>query len=201
MKRSLGAAAAAMTIVLAGCATPPAGPTVAVMPAANKNFDAFQQDQAICTGYASQQVGGQAQVANNQAVGGAVLGTVLGAGLGAAAGGGTGAAIGAASGAVAGTALGAGYSGSSNYGTQQQYNIAYAQCMAARGNKVPTDQAAYGPPGYAYSAGYYPYGYYPYGYYGAYPYWPVGVSVGWGGGWGWRGGWGWHGGWGGRRHW
>ena len=70
---------------------------------------------------------------------------MLGAGLGAAAGGGPGAAIGAASGAVAGTALGAGYSGESNYGTQQRYNIAYAQCMAAKGNQVPRTQAAYGP--------------------------------------------------------
>jgi outer membrane lipoprotein SlyB len=192
--------------VLAGCATPPAGPTVAVMPGPNKNFDAFQADQAVCTSYASQAVGGQPQVANDQAVGGAVLGTVLGAGLGAAAGGGPGAAIGAASGAVAGTALGAGYSGASNYDSQQRYNIAYAQCMKAKGNNAPTSQAAYGPPeagpGYAYPAGYYG-GYYPYGYYGAY--WPVGLGWGWGGccwggwygGWGWHGGWGWRGGWGG----
>jgi len=184
MKRSLAAATVAMVALLAGCATPPAGPTVAVMPGANKNFDAFQQDQAACTGYASQQTGGQARAANNQAVGGAVLGTVLGAGLGAAAGGGTGAAIGAASGAVAGTAAGAGYSGSSSYGTQQQYNIAYAQCMTARGNQAPTSQAAYGPPGYGYYGGYYPYGYSPYGY--GYPYWPYGVGFGWG----WHGGWG-----------
>ena len=32
------------------------------------------------------------------------------------------------------------------YGVQQRYNIAYAQCMAAHGNKVPQSQAAYGPP-------------------------------------------------------
>ena len=51
---------------------------------------------------------GQAQAANNQAVGGAVLTTVLGAGLGAAIGGGHGAAIGAASGAGLGAGLGAG---------------------------------------------------------------------------------------------
>jgi uncharacterized protein YcfJ len=196
MKRSPAAAAAAIAIFLGGCATPPTGPTVAVMPAANKNFDAFQQDQATCTSYASQQVGGQAQMANNQAVGGAVLGTVLGAGIGAAAGGGPGAAIGAASGALVGTSAGAGYSGSTNYGTQQQYNIAYAQCMAAHGNQVQTTQAAYNQPAYGYAAGYYPYGYYPYGYDGGYPYWGFGVGCCWGG-WGWRGGWGggWHGGW------
>jgi outer membrane lipoprotein SlyB len=189
MTRSIGVVAGlAMLVVLAGCATQPVGPTVAVMPAANKNFDAFQQDQAVCTGYASQQVGGQAQVANNQAVGGAVLGTVLGAGLGAAAGGGAGAAIGAASGAVAGTALGAGYSGGSSYEIQQRYNIAYAQCMAAKGNRVPTSQAAYNPPrpypSYPYSPGYYPYGYSPWGY--GYGYGPA-IGFGFGYGYGWHG--------------
>ncbi len=187
MKRSIGAVAgSAMLVLLAGCATQPVGPTVAVMPAANKNFDTFQQDQSVCTGYASQQVGGQAQAANNQAVGGAILGTALGAGLGAAAGGGVGAAIGAASGAVVGTGMGAGYSGGSGYQIQQRYNIAYAQCMAAHGNKVPTQQAAYSPPAPAYYPGYaYPYapGYYPFGYYGGYGYGygPV-VGFGFGGG-------------------
>jgi outer membrane lipoprotein SlyB len=187
MTRSIGVfAGSAMLVLLAGCATQPVGPTVAVMPAANKDFGAFQQDQAVCTGYAGQQVGGQAQFANNQAVGGAVLGTVLGAGLGAAAGGGAGAAIGAASGAVAGTALGAGYSGGSAYEIQQRYNIAYAQCMAAKGNRVPTSQAAYNPPRpypvYPYPVGYYPYGYGPWGY----GYGPT-VGIGFGYGWGWRG--------------
>lgn len=146
MKRSIGSVAGvALLAVLTGCATRPLGPTVAVMPAANKNFDQFQQEQAVCKGWADQQVGYGPQQANNQAVGGALLTTALGAGLGAAAGGGVGAAIGAASGAVAGTALGAGYSGSSSYAIQRQYNIAYAQCMAAHGNKAPTQQAAYNP--------------------------------------------------------
>ena len=186
---------AAGLALLAGCATRPLGPTVAVMPAANKNFDQFAQEQTVCKGYADQQVGGQPQQANNQAVGGAVLGTVLGAGIGAAAGGGVGAAIGAASGAALGTGLGAGYSSAAGYGIQRQYNIAFAQCMAAHGNQVPTQQAAYNPPrpypayGYGYPypyAGYYP-GYAGWGYPGPY----YGVSFGWGGGWGGRWG-GWH---------
>jgi outer membrane lipoprotein SlyB len=188
MKRSARiATGSAMLVLLAGCATQPVGPTVAVMPAANKNFDQFQQDQQVCTGYAGQQVGGQAQAANNQAVGGAILGTALGAGLGAAAGGGPGAAIGAASGAVAGTALGAGYSGGSGYEIQQRYNIAYAQCMAAHGNTVPTQQAAYNPPPPAYYPGYaYPYPYYPFGFYGPYGY-GYGPAVGFGFGCCWHG--------------
>jgi outer membrane lipoprotein SlyB len=189
MKRfRLAIAGATVLGLLAGCATQPLGPTVAVMPGQNKSFDSFVQDQSVCTAYANQAVGGQAQVANNQAVGGAILGTALGAGLGAAAGGGTGAAIGAASGAVAGTALGAGYSGRAGYAVQQQYNIAYAQCMAGHGNQVPTSQEAYGPPaGYppAYYGGYYPGYYYPYDYYGpwAYPYYygpAFGVGFGFG---------------------
>jgi hypothetical protein len=158
-------------LALAGCVTPPTGPRIAVMPGANKPFEVFQQDQAVCGSYASQQVGGRAEAANNQAVGGAVLGTALGAGLGAAAGGGSGAAIGAASGAVVGTGLGAGMSGNSQWSIQRSYDIAYAQCMAAHGNQVPTAQADYDPPVDPYAYGYYPYGYYPY------------FGFGYGGGW------------------
>jgi outer membrane lipoprotein SlyB len=184
MKRSLSGVAA--LALLAGCATPPLGPNVYVQPGPNKDFAAFQQDQSLCTSYASQQVGGQSQQANNQAVGGAILGTVLGAGIGAAAGGGTGAAIGAASGAALGTGAGAGYSANAQYGIQRRYDIAYAQCMTAQGNKAPASQAAYTPAPGPYPAYGYPYPYYAgYGYYG--PGWygpPVAVGFGWG--WGWR---------------
>jgi hypothetical protein len=174
MMRSKGVvAASAMMVLLAGCAQQPLGPTVAVMPADNKNFDQFAQDQSVCTSYAGQQVGGEAQVANNQAVGGTLLTTALGAGLGAAAGGGMGAAIGAASGALVGSAGAANYSGAAGYDIQQRYDIAYVQCMAAHGNKVPTSQAASGPPGPASYPGAYPYPYYPFGgFYGPY-YGPV----------------------------
>jgi uncharacterized protein YcfJ len=136
-------------IALAGCATTPLGPTVPVMPAQNKPFEAFAQDQTICKQYADQQVNGQAEVANNQAVGGAILTTVLGAGLGAAVGGGPGAAIGAASGAVVGSAGGANASGWRQGGIQRQYDIAYAQCMAAKGNQVPGMGGGGPPRGYA----------------------------------------------------
>ena len=196
MKRFHSAVAGVAALaLLAGCATEPLGPTVAVMPGQNKSFDQFTQDQSVCTAYASQRVGGQAQVANDQAVGGAILGTALGAGIGAAAGGGTGAAIGAASGALAGTTLGAGYSGRAGYAVQQQYNIAYAQCMAGHGNQVPTSQAAYGPPAGYYPAYYgYPGYYYPHDYYGpwGYPYFgPIGIGIGFGFGCcgGWHGHW------------
>jgi hypothetical protein len=131
----------ALALLLSGCAQTPMGPTVQVMPGPGKPFDAFQADQYNCKGYADQAVAGQAQNANNRAVGAAAIGTVLGAGLGAAIGGGRGAAIGAGSGAIAGTGIGMGSSSNEQMGIQQQYDNAYAQCMYAKGNMVP----GYGP--------------------------------------------------------
>src|SRR5579883_2713326 len=124
--------------LLSACAQPPMGPSVAVMPGPNKPFEVFQQDQAVCKDYASSQVAGQAQAANNQAVG---------AGLGAAIGGGRGAAIGAAGGAGIGTAYGASSSNYANMSIQQRYDIAFQQCMYSHGDQVPGYQPA---PGYGY---------------------------------------------------
>jgi putative peptidoglycan binding protein len=117
------------------------GPTVQVMPGPGKSLDAFAYDQAGCRQFAEGAVAGQAQNANNRAIGAAAIGTVLGAGLGAAIGGGRGAAIGAGSGAIAGTGIGMGSSANEQYGIQQQYDNAYAQCMYSKGNMVP----GYGP--------------------------------------------------------
>ncbi len=156
----------AIALVASACAAPPMGPRVAVMPPPNKPFEVFQQDKAVCMQYAQQAVGGQAQAANNQAVGGALLGTVLGAGLGAAVGGGRGAAIGAAGGAVAGTAVGANGSARAQYGIQGQYDNAYSECMYSKGNQVPgyyrAPPPSYGPPpGYGQSYSPPPSGGYP----------------------------------------
>jgi len=129
--------------LLEACATPPLGPTAQVLPARNKPFEVFRQDQTICTQYASSQVQGQAQQANNRALGGAVLGTVLGAGLGAAIGRGQGAAIGAAGGATFGTGIGASESGQSQYGIQAKYDNAYVQCMVSKGNQLPAARPVY----------------------------------------------------------
>jgi outer membrane lipoprotein SlyB len=138
MKRyQKGIAGLAALLVIGGCASTPPGPDVPVMPAQGKPFQTFQQDQAVCKGYADQVVGPAVQSANNQAIGTAVIGTLLGAGLGAAIGGGRGAAIGAASGAVVGTAAGANGSAWSQMSIQQHYDVAYSQCMYARGNQVP----------------------------------------------------------------
>jgi hypothetical protein len=96
------------------------------MPGPGKSFEAFTFDQAGCKQYAESSVAGQAQNANNRAVGAAAIGTVLGAGLGA---------------AIAGTGVGMGSSSNEQYGIQQQYDNAYAQCMYSKGNMVP----GYGP--------------------------------------------------------
>ncbi len=142
MRKSLQLSLVALSgaMLLQGCVQTPMGPTVQILPAPGKPFEAFQQDQYVCTQYAGQTVQGQAQQANNQAIGGAVLGTVLGAGLGAAVGGrhaGRGAAIGAASGAVVGTGIGAGSSANAQGGIQAQYDNAYVQCMVSKGNRLP----------------------------------------------------------------
>ena len=137
-------AAATSLALLAGCAQQPLGPRVAVMPAPNKPFSVFQEDDVICRNFAQQQVAGSAEAANSAQVGSAIIGTVLGAGLGAAIGGGQGAAIGAGAGALGGTAYGAGGAERGTYSAQQRYDIAYSQCMYSRGNQVPGFAAARG---------------------------------------------------------
>jgi len=144
LKPAAGSLAA--LLLLGGCVTQPMGPTVAVMPAPNKPFEVFQQDQAVCGQYAYEQTAGGAQQANNQQVLTGVVGTAIGAGLGAAIGGGRGAAIGAGSGALAGTLVGAGPAQQAQMSLQQRYDLAYSQCMYSRGNQVPGFQPAYYPP-------------------------------------------------------
>lgn len=139
-------AATTALVLLAGCAATPVGPRVQVMPAPNKPFQVFQEDDAVCRQFAAQQSAGVADQANAQQFGAAAIGTVLGAGLGAAAGGGRGAAIGAGAGAVAGTAYGSNAAVRGTYTAQQIYDNAYAQCMYSRGNQVPGYAAA---PAYA----------------------------------------------------
>jgi uncharacterized protein YcfJ len=132
--------------LLSACATQPIGPTVQVMPAPNKPFNVFADDEVVCKQYAQGQISGAVDQANTNAVGGALLGTVLGAGLGAAIGGGRGAAIGAGAGALVGTGAGVSSSEYRQLPIQQRYNIAYSQCMYSRGNQVPGFQPAYAPP-------------------------------------------------------
>ena len=130
-------------LALSGCATLPTGPSVMVLPAAGKPFEVFQADNSLCRQWAGQQIGLSPQETVNQnTAAGAVLGTVIGAGLGAAIGAasgnpGLGAAIGAGSGLLGGTAVGANAGQAYGWDAQRRYDIAYQQCMYAKGNQIP----------------------------------------------------------------
>ena len=131
-------------MVLSGCATMPTGPTVTVLPGPGKPFEVFQADDSVCRQWALQQIGGASpsQTANQNLATGAVVGTVVGAGLGAAIGAasgnaGAGAAIGAGTGLLGGTAVASNPAYASEWQLQRQYDIAYQQCMYAKGNQIP----------------------------------------------------------------
>jgi hypothetical protein len=130
-------------LVLGGCATVPTGPSVMVLPTPGKPFDEFQMEDAGCRQWAAQQIGLTPQETVNQNTAtNAVVGTVIGAGLGAAIGAasgnpGIGAAIGAGSGLLGGTLAGANAGQASGWEAQRRYDIAYQQCMYAKGNQIP----------------------------------------------------------------
>jgi hypothetical protein len=128
---------------MAGCATaPPPGPSVMVLPGPGKSFEQFQMEDAYCKQWAGQQTGVEPQQAATQETAkDAAIGTLVGAGLGAAIGAATGdpgigAAIGAGSGLLGGTLYGANSGQTSAAEAQNRYNIAYQQCMYAKGNQV-----------------------------------------------------------------
>jgi hypothetical protein len=130
-------------LMLWGCASAPTGPNVQVMPGPGKSFEAFQTDDAVCRQYAQQQTGASpGKTAGRSTAGGAAAGGLIGAGLGAAIGAatgspGAGAAIGGATGVVGGGAIGSGQGRAAGESLQGRYDIAYEQCMYAKGNQVP----------------------------------------------------------------
>ena len=161
-------------LAVSACAVaPPTGPSVMALPAQGKSFEQFQQDDATCQQYASARIdyGTPQQAANESGVSSAALGTVIGAAagalIGAAAGDpAVGAAIGGGGGLLVGSMSGIQNAYASGGALQQRYDMAYIQCMSAKGESVPMAQgypASY-PPAYAY--GMYPAypGYYQYSY-------------------------------------
>lgn len=126
-------------LVLAGCASVPTEPDVMVLPGTGKTFDEFRADDHYCRDYAYQQIGGQAraQSATSAAVGSAAVGTAVGAVAGAAIGGRDAAGVGAGMGLIVGSATGAEASQRKVIGSQRRYDMAYVQCMYARGHRVP----------------------------------------------------------------
>ncbi|HEY5998398.1 MAG TPA: YMGG-like glycine zipper-containing protein [bacterium] len=135
--------AAALALSLGACVTMPAGPSVMVLPPPGKPFDLFQAEDFACRQWAHQQIGMSPQdVANqnaaNSGVVGAIVGATTGAALGAASGdAGEGAVIGAGAGMLLGAASGA--EAGAVYGgeAQRRYDMAYQQCMYAKGNLLP----------------------------------------------------------------
>jgi len=142
---------------LGACAVgPPSGPTVMALPGKGKGLHAFREDDDTCRGYAAQRIGyrqpGQARI--NAAIGSAAVGTALGAAAGAALGTaagnpGAGAAIGGATGLLGGSAVGATNAAANGADLQQRYDVAYTQCMYARGDTVRSPPRDYGYSGYS----------------------------------------------------
>ena len=159
MKKSHLILPLAAALVLGGCVTVPTGPTVMVLPGSQKSFDQFQGDGAACQQFAMNVVAPQGQAAANNAAANAAVGTALGAAAGAIIGSATGqagqgAAIGAGTGLIFGSAAGSNVAYGSSYQMQRNYDMAYMQCMYARGNQVPGQvvsrraPANYPPPNY-----------------------------------------------------
>ncbi len=146
MRPWLRASSVAAAAALSGCAVVPPGPSVMVLPGAQKSQAQFQDDQAGCQQQARQSVAPSVDAANQQAAATAVVGTAIGAAVGALVGYGgysgyghyahQSVAWGAGAGLMYGAAVGGG-SQAANAGLQQRYDNAFAQCMALRGNQLP----------------------------------------------------------------
>lgn len=129
----------AAALLTGACVTVPSGPSYMALPGRDRSFDEFRADDASCRQYASSQVGDMtpSAAATDSAVKSAAVGTVVGAAAGGAIGGSSGAATGAGAGLVVGALAGSGAAHASAYTVQQRYDIAYTQCMYAKGHKVP----------------------------------------------------------------
>jgi hypothetical protein len=103
--------AATQVVALAGCVPQTMAPTVVVTPGSGKSTADFAADQSGCTAQANQQMAPAVQAANSQLVGNALLGVTPDQTV--------------QSAQSAQTTL------------QQQYNVAYSECMYAKGEFVP----------------------------------------------------------------
>jgi hypothetical protein len=115
------------------------------MPAQGKPFEVFQNDNAVCMQFAREQVGIDPQRAGqNEMAASAVTGAVVGAAAGAALGDSSRAAgAGAGAGLLMGTAIGADNANRSSGELQHRYDIAFLQCMYAKGNQLPNHAMPY----------------------------------------------------------
>jgi len=140
MNRYSRVAAALAALALGACATIPTGPSVMSLPGSGKSFDQFRLDEMDCRQYSSAQIGGTTanQAAIDSGIKSGVVGSVIGAAAGAAIGGdsraaGVGAGVGLLGGSMAGSEAGR----SSGSELQRRYDMAFIQCMYAKGHRVP----------------------------------------------------------------
>jgi hypothetical protein len=130
-------------LLVTACATVSQGPSVMVLPGTGKSFDQFQTDDGACRLWAAHQTGTTTQQAKTDtAVAGAAIGTAVGAAVGAAIGAAAGspaagAAVGAGVGLMGGTIGGVSAADGTHRTVQRRYDIAYMQCMYAKGNRIP----------------------------------------------------------------
>jgi hypothetical protein len=138
LRRRHGATAAVLAAVLVGCVQSPTGPSVSVMPAPGKPFEVFVGEVQACRNYAAQSVGYSAeQAAAHSLAESEVVSTLVGTAAAALIGGHRAAGSGAAAGLIIGTEVGVPAAAASAYSAQQRYDIAYSQCMYAKGNLLP----------------------------------------------------------------
>ena len=123
--------------LLSSCVSMPVGPTVAAMPAPNKPFEVFVQDDQLCRNWAGASIGRGGDAASKQLFASALAGAAIGTVAGALAGDHHGAGTGAAVGTVIGSGVGAEQSGVTAWTAQRNYDVAYQQCMYAKGNVIP----------------------------------------------------------------
>ncbi len=135
--------AVALLGALAACASIPNGPSVAVMPAPGKSFEQFNAEDNVCRQFAQNSIGTSAsQAATDSEVKSIAVGTAIGAVAGVLGGGGhQSAGSGAAVGMLGGAAIGSGEAQYSGREAQRRYDIAYEQCMYAKGNQLPQASA------------------------------------------------------------
>ena len=135
-------------VLFSACALIPTAPHVMALPGSGKSFDQFDVDDATCRHWAERQIGISPQrAATESTIQGAAIGTVLGAATGAAIGAAAGnpamgAAVGSGVGLLGGTSAGAASGESRGYAAQRRYDMAYVQCMYAKGNQVPVRAAS-----------------------------------------------------------
>ncbi|HEY6822499.1 MAG TPA: hypothetical protein VI321_10815 [Burkholderiales bacterium] len=132
--------------LLAACASTPTGPSVMVLPGSGKSFDQFRFDDNECRQFATAQLGGKEadQASTDAGMKSAAVGAAVGALAGAAItrsghGAVAGAGLGGAGGAIAGTGAGS----TTAHTVQGRYDIAYQQCMYAKGNQIPMAASRY----------------------------------------------------------